>query len=248
MGNRSSLLISGTMWTTASRSSLRDGFTARTSEPSSYRSSKSELWSTNPFLTWRHGFKFHIVDLFSGLWHPSSAKREGRIQVSFLFYNWVLRSRCQRVKYAGTSHWDSQEPAVKMFCSCSTMWETDTLFRSEASKLRRRFVNQQKIQAKSESVNWARPSVWSRWSLPRASVPPEHHECDVALLLQRLAGQAAASSGSGWTHQHVWSSVWDRGSTNPEVSQINMQHFEKDCIHKHFRIRGSVLQLKEWPL
>lgn len=99
--NRSSLLISGTMWTTAPRSSLRDGFTARTLEPSLYRSSKSELWSTNPFLTWRHGFKFHTVDLFSGLWHPSSAKREGRIQVSFLFYNWVLRSRCQRVKYAG---------------------------------------------------------------------------------------------------------------------------------------------------
>lgn len=148
MGNRSSLLISGTMWTTAPQSSLRDGFIARTWEPSSYRSSKSELWSTNPFLTWRHGFKFHIVDLSSGLWHPSSAKREGRIQVSFLFYNWVLRSRCQRMKYAGNSHWDSQEPAAKMFCSYSMMWETNTLFRSgeEASKLWRRFVNQQKIQ------------------------------------------------------------------------------------------------------
>lgn len=120
MGNRSSLLISGTMWTTAPRSSLRDGFTARTSESSSYRSSKSELWSTNPFLTWRHGFKFHIVDLFSGLWHPSSVEREGRIQVSFLFYNWVLTRRCQRVKYAGNSHWDCQEPAVK--CPALVAW------------------------------------------------------------------------------------------------------------------------------
>lgn len=34
-----------------------------------------------------------------------------------------------------------------------------------------------------------------RWSLQRASVPVEHHECDVAFLLQRLAGQAEASSG-----------------------------------------------------
>lgn len=127
MGNRSSLLISGTMWTTAPRSSLRDGFTARTSEPSSYRSSKSESWSTDPLLMWCHGFKFHVVDLFSGLWRPSSAKQEGQIQVSFLFYKWVLRSRRQKVKYAGNSHWDSQEPAAEMFWSYGMMWETDTM-------------------------------------------------------------------------------------------------------------------------
>lgn len=53
-----------------------------------------------------------------------------------------------------------------------------------------------------------------RRGLQRAPVSDEHHERDVTVLLQRLAGQTEAVPGWRRAHRHVRSSVWDRGSWN----------------------------------
>lgn len=62
------------------------------------------------------------------------------------------------------------------------------------------FLRQTGFHFSKQNQNWIfcemkQSFCLGRWSLQRASVPAEHHECDDAFLLQSLAGQAEASSG-----------------------------------------------------
>lgn len=72
---------------------------------------------------------------------------------------------------------------------------------------------------------WSEPSsfvltIWmNRWFPQRGAIPDEHSECDVTILLQRLAWQTEASLGQRRSCRYVWRPVWDRG-TSPATTRL----------------------------
>lgn len=74
---------------------------------------------------------------------------------------------------------------------------------------------------------WSSVGLWlSRWSLQRSSVPDEHHDRDVCLLLQRLAGQTEDVAVQRQLHQSVRTTVWDTSTGHSNFLSLVVKSFQ----------------------